>query len=39
VVDDKSWEATVLDDFDEFRKRALSNPLMDEIEKLFAGKT
>ena len=38
VLDGKSWEATVLADFAEFRMSGLANPLMDEIEKLFAGK-
>jgi hypothetical protein len=26
---DKSWEAEVLEDFADFRKHGLSNPLMD----------
>jgi hypothetical protein len=37
VVDDKSWEASVLGDFAEFHQKGLASPLMDEIEKLFAG--
>jgi tetratricopeptide (TPR) repeat protein len=35
--DAKPWEAIVLGDFDEFRKAGLTNPLMDEIEKLFTS--
>jgi tetratricopeptide (TPR) repeat protein len=35
----KSWEAAILEDFAELRQNGLTNPLMDEIEKLFAGKT
>jgi hypothetical protein len=38
VVDGKSWEASVLADFAEFRKAGLANPLMREIEKIFLGK-
>jgi hypothetical protein len=37
VSDDKSWEAAILEDFAEFRKAGLTDPLMDEIEKQFAG--
>jgi hypothetical protein len=37
VLSDKSWEAVILKDFAEFRKAGLTNPLMDEIEKQFAG--
>ena len=31
----KVWEAVILDDFTQLRKAGLTNPLMDEIEKLF----
>ena len=31
----KSWETIVLEDFEEFRKARLINPLMNEIEKEF----
>ena len=37
VLDGKSWEALILADFADLRKAGLSNPLMDEIEKLFAA--
>jgi hypothetical protein len=37
VVGEKSWEAAVLEDFAELRKAGLTHPLMDEIEKQFAG--
>jgi hypothetical protein len=37
VVGDKSWEAVILEDFAEFRKAGLTHPLMQEIEKRFAG--
>jgi hypothetical protein len=37
VVGDKSWETVILGDFAEFRKAGLTHPLMDEIEKQFAG--
>ena len=36
VVDEKTWEAAVLEDFAEFRRGDLTHPLMDEIEKLFS---
>ena len=36
-ADGKSWEALVLADFADLRKAGLTNPLMDEIEKLFAA--
>jgi hypothetical protein len=32
----KTWEATVLDDFAEFRKAGLEHPLMGEIAAMFA---
>ena len=32
-----SWETVILDDFAQLRKAGLTNPLMDEIEKLFAS--
>lgn len=32
---DKLWEADVKDDFADLRKHGLTNPLMDEIEKVF----
>ena len=35
--DAKPWEAIVLGDFAEFRNAGLTNPLMDEIEKLFTS--
>jgi hypothetical protein len=37
VLDGKSWGALILADFADLRKAGLSNPLMDEIEKLFAA--
>jgi predicted Zn-dependent protease len=37
VANGKSWETTVLEDFAQFRKAALNDPLMDEIEKLFTS--
>jgi tetratricopeptide (TPR) repeat protein len=37
VVGEKSWEASVLEDFAELRKAGLTNPLMDEIERRFAA--
>jgi hypothetical protein len=37
VQDGKSWEVVVLEDFAELRKVGLTNPLMDEIEKLFTS--
>jgi tetratricopeptide (TPR) repeat protein len=37
VGDGKSWETAILEDFAEFRKAGLTNPLMDEIEKLFTS--
>ena len=37
VLDQKSWETIVLEDFGELRKAGLINPLMDEIEKQFAA--
>jgi eukaryotic-like serine/threonine-protein kinase len=39
VVDGKSWEMAILEDFAEWRKIGLTSPLMDEIETLFTGKT
>jgi hypothetical protein len=33
----KSWETAILEDFTEFRKAGLTDPLMDEIEKLFTS--
>jgi hypothetical protein len=39
VVDGKSWETAILEDFAEWRKIGLTSPLMDEIETLFTGKT
>jgi predicted Zn-dependent protease len=38
VQDGKSWDVLILGDFAELRKANLSNPLMDEIQKLFAKK-
>jgi hypothetical protein len=37
VWNGKSWETAILEDFAEFRKAGLTNPLMDEIEKLFTS--
>jgi tetratricopeptide (TPR) repeat protein len=37
VGDGKSWETTILEDFAELRKAGVTNPLMDEIEKLFTS--
>jgi hypothetical protein len=33
--DGKSWVTVILEDFAELRKAGLTDPLMDEIEKLF----
>jgi tetratricopeptide (TPR) repeat protein len=33
----KSWEIVILEDFADIRKARLTNPLMDEVEKLFAS--
>ena len=38
VFDGKSWEAVILDDYSDLRKAGLTNPLMDEIEKVFADR-
>jgi hypothetical protein len=37
VVGEKSWEAVILEDFAEFQKAGLTHPLMQDIEKAFAG--
>jgi tetratricopeptide (TPR) repeat protein len=37
VLNGKSWEVAVVDDFADLRKAGLTNPLMDEIEKVFAS--
>jgi tetratricopeptide (TPR) repeat protein len=37
VQDDKSWETVILEDFAELQKAGLTHPLMQEIEKAFAG--
>jgi tetratricopeptide (TPR) repeat protein len=37
VVAEKSWEASVRDDFAELRMAGLAHPLMEEIEKTFAA--
>ena len=37
LVEDKSWDTIVLEDFAELRKAGLSHPLMDEIEKRLAA--
>jgi hypothetical protein len=37
VQGDKSWEAVVLEDFAKIQKAGLTHPLMQEIEKAFAG--
>jgi hypothetical protein len=39
VQDDESWETVLVNDFALLRKSGLGHPLMDEIEKLLAGKT
>jgi tetratricopeptide (TPR) repeat protein len=36
VMDDKSWEVAVLEDFAEMSKASLSHPLMDEIKQDFS---
>jgi tetratricopeptide (TPR) repeat protein len=36
VIDDKTWETVVLEDFAELGGKGLTDPLMDEIEKGFA---
>jgi tetratricopeptide (TPR) repeat protein len=33
----KTWEAIVVSTFDFYRKRGLPHPLMDEVERIFAG--
>jgi len=38
VLDDKSWEICVLDDFAELRQAGITHSLMDEIETLFASR-
>ena len=37
TLDDKIWETIVLGDFAELRQAGLTDPLMDEIEALFAS--
>ena len=37
VHDGKPWPTVILEDFTEFRKAGLSNPLMDEIDKEFTS--
>ena len=37
VDGEKSWEASVLDDFAEMRKAGLTHRLMTEIERTFAA--
>ena len=37
VGGDKSWEAYILGDFAELQKAGLTHPLIQEIEKMFAG--
>jgi tetratricopeptide (TPR) repeat protein len=37
VSGDKPWEAVIFVDFAEFHKAGLTHPLMQEIEKVFAG--
>jgi tetratricopeptide (TPR) repeat protein len=36
VLEAKSWESLIVEDFTELLKRGLAHPLMDEIEKRFA---
>ena len=38
VQGEKSWEAVIVEDFVEMRKKGRPHPLMDEIEKLFAAR-
>ena len=38
VLDGKSWETKVLEDFTELRNAGLAGPLMHEVEKEFAAK-
>jgi tetratricopeptide (TPR) repeat protein len=38
VQGEKTWDAVVVEDFAELRKAGLTEPLMDEIEKNFAGR-
>jgi hypothetical protein len=35
VDGDRSWQAVVIDDFNDLRKAGLTAPLMNEIEKRF----
>jgi hypothetical protein len=37
VVEERSWEQSVLDDFAEMRKAGLEHPLMAEIERAFGA--
>jgi tetratricopeptide (TPR) repeat protein len=37
VQDGKPWDRVILEDFADLRKNGLTNPLMDEIEKLFTS--
>ena len=37
VFGNQSWEAGILEDFAEFQKAGLTHPLMQELEKAFAG--
>jgi hypothetical protein len=37
VIGEKSWETTVLDDFDELCEAGLNHPSMDEIAGLFGA--
>jgi tetratricopeptide (TPR) repeat protein len=37
LMEDKSWDTAVLEDFAQLRKAGLTHPLMDEIEKRFAA--
>jgi tetratricopeptide (TPR) repeat protein len=39
VLEGKSWQTAILEDFAELRKVGLKSRLMDEIEKLFGGKS
>jgi hypothetical protein len=37
VQGDKSWETSILEDFDDLRKNGFRSPPMDEVEKMFAA--
>ena len=37
VSGDKPWEGVIIEDFAQLQKAGLTHPLMQEIEKQFAG--